>query len=98
MNCGFCGTHVPDNYTVCTGCHAVYKTESGVGCRSSLPMLMGLIILVLSPMVFMFTTHSPYARIVIIGLGIALVLFGWKRLKYLNKITPRVGKWYRQNP
>lgn len=97
MNCGFCGTHVPDGYTVCTGCQAVYKSESGVGCRSAIPMLIGLFILLLSPFVAMFTVHSPYTRTIIITLGLVLTIFGWNRLRNLNKITPRIGKWYRKN-
>lgn len=27
MNCGHCGTHVPDGYVVCTGCGAHYRND-----------------------------------------------------------------------
>lgn len=98
MNCGFCGTHVPENYTVCTGCHAVYKTESGVGCRPALPMLLGLIILCSTPIIAELALNSPFTGTLIFITGLVLFIAGRRRLKRLNKVTPRVGRWYRQNP
>jgi len=97
MKCGFCGTHVPDNYTVCTGCHAVYRLEpASTGCRPVLPMLAGIIILFCTPAISELALRRPFIAAAIFITGLVLCIGGWRHLKRLQKVTPRVGRWYRK--
>jgi hypothetical protein len=100
MKCGFCGTHVPDNYTVCTGCHAVYRLEpASTGCRPALPMLTGIIILFYTPAISELGLRRPFIAAAIFITGLVLFIRGLRRLRRLRrlqKVTPRVGRWYRK--
>ena len=93
MKCGFCGTHVEDGYTVCTGCHAKYKVISLYGFIAVIPMLLGFMICVLS---FAFFSEGGfrYGMPVLIT-GIVLFALGKKYLNRISKNPHRYSAWYR---
>ncbi len=91
MNCGHCGTQVPDGFTVCRGCGAHYRGSTKLIGIGGLAILIGVIAL--------FTAFSDraagerietfFVSLVIaapcIGLGFLIVKWGMR------------PKWYRHN-
>jgi len=94
VKCGFCGTDVPDGYTVCTGCHAKYRVSGIYGIPAVLSMFLGFMIFVMS-YAFFNEGGFRYGMPVLIT-GILLFLLGRKGLKRISKNPHRYSAWYRQ--
>lgn len=74
MNCGHCGTDVPNNYKVCRGCGANYR-----GSRKWLTL--GVLFLVLAA--FEHGERAPLNVVVTTAvMGIAFVLLGRRKRWY----------------
>ncbi len=91
MNCGHCGTQVPDGFTVCRGCGANYRGNPKLIGLGGLAIAFGLLALC-----FPFSAQAEGQRLEAVGaalvmavpaIGLGLLIVKWG-------MRP---KWYRHN-
>ena len=91
--CGHCGTKVPENYTVCTGCHAVYKMNEVFGIPVLVCVILAFFLCVLA-VTCMFGGGFKYGVVLMI-LSVIVYRLGQRYGNWLSKNATRFSGWYR---